>query len=63
MTILGFLNPIMSTALNRHYPGIVIPEITAYGPTHHFGDIYGDLICFAHKKAEKSTASDTRTPP
>lgn len=62
MTTLGFLNPIMSAALNRHRPGVVDPEVTAYGATHHFGDIYGDLIYIAHKKAEKSTTPNTRTP-
>ena len=62
MTALGFLNPIMSAALNRHRPGVVEPEATTYGTLHHFGDIYGDLIFIAHKKVETSIAPNTRTP-
>jgi SAM-dependent methyltransferase len=51
MTALGFLNPVMSLALNRDHPGIVEPEYAAYGAVHHFGDIFADLIFASRKKS------------
>lgn len=53
LTGLGFLNPILSWALNRDRPGLVPPEIAAYGPVHRFGDIFGDLV-FAGRKAPRT---------
>jgi SAM-dependent methyltransferase len=50
MTLLGFLNPLASAALNRDRPGIHEPRIIDYGRSHRFGDIYADLIYTARKK-------------
>ncbi len=51
MTAVGFLNPVMSRILNRDRPGMQAPETVSYGRGHRFGDIYGDLIYTARKKA------------
>jgi SAM-dependent methyltransferase len=51
MTALGGLNPLASAAFNRDRRGMVEPRIVAYGGFHRFGDIYGDLIFTARKKA------------
>ncbi|MCX6565180.1 MAG: class I SAM-dependent methyltransferase [Candidatus Aminicenantes bacterium] len=50
MAALGFLNPVMSLALNRDRSGIVEPAGAVYGPIHRFGDIFADLIFAARKK-------------
>ena len=50
-TALGFLNPVMSAAFNRDRPGIVKPEVAAYGPVHRFSDIFADVIFAARKKS------------
>jgi len=62
MTAIGFLNPVMSAALNRHRSGITTPEVNAYGVLHRFGDIYGDLIYTAQKKDDSSWSGDDRAP-
>ena len=49
LTALGFLNPVMSLALNRDRAGIVPPQCAAYGPVHRFGDIFADVIFAARK--------------
>jgi SAM-dependent methyltransferase len=62
MTALGFLNPVMSAALNRHRPGIAAPEAAAYGSHHRFGDIYGDLIFTARRNTRPFPPPDTEMP-
>ena len=44
VTALGFLNPFLSRALNRHTEGVIDNFRCAYGPVHSFGDIYGDAV-------------------
>lgn len=51
MTALGFLNPLAGAAFNRDRRGMLTPRIVDYGRIHRFGDIYGDLIFTARKKA------------
>jgi SAM-dependent methyltransferase len=47
---LGFLNPLLSVALNRSRPGIDDTFEVRYGPLHSAGDIYGDLILIGRKR-------------
>lgn len=44
VTALGFLNPVISRALNRHTEGLNDDFRSAYGPIHSFGDIFGDVV-------------------
>ncbi len=51
LAALGFLNPLLSRAVNRHEEGIAENIAGDYGPIHSFGDIYGDVILIAEKLA------------
>ena len=51
VTAMGFLNPFLSRAVNRHEEGIAESIAGSYGPVHSFGDIYGDIILIAEKCA------------
>jgi SAM-dependent methyltransferase len=52
VTALGFLNPFLSRAINRHEEGLESDVSGSYGPVHSFGDIYGDAILIAEKPAD-----------
>ena len=56
VTALGFLNPFLSRAINRHEEGIAGDIEGSYGPLHSFGDVYGDVILIAEKTAVPGTA-------
>lgn len=48
--LLGFLNPILSAAINTTTPGIHEAFSTRYGPLHRASDVYGDLILVGQKR-------------
>lgn len=52
--LLGVLNPVLSTAINRAAPGVVAAP-SSYGGTHTAGDLYGDLMLAWNKSADKET--------
>jgi SAM-dependent methyltransferase len=41
---LGFLNPLLSSAINQRRPGIDDSFDVSYGPMHSARDVYGDLV-------------------
>jgi SAM-dependent methyltransferase len=47
---LGFMNPILSAALNTTRPGIDDGFEISYGPVHSARDVYGDLILVGRKR-------------
>ena len=49
VTALGFLNPLVSRALNRHAEGLVDDFRIAYGPIHRFSDVFGDAVIVIDK--------------
>ena len=47
---LGFLNPVLSSAINQQRPGIDDSFDVSYGPVHSARDVYGDLILAGWKR-------------
>jgi len=47
---LGFMNPLLSVAVNRSRPGMDSSLAGSYGEFHSAGDVYGDLILTGLKR-------------
>jgi len=47
--VLGFMNPLLSIAVNRSHQGMSSGLAGAYGEFHSASDVYGDLILTGHK--------------
>ena len=57
VTALGFLNPLISRAINRHANGLIDAVPSAYGPIHDFGDIFGDVVITIAKSSSGEPAA------
>lgn len=49
--ILGFLNPLLSSATNRCVPGLLTDVPSQYGSLHASRDVYGDVVAVGTKGA------------
>ena len=60
--LLGFVNPVLSTLLNRHQEGVYTEFFSSYASIHSLRDVYGDLILefrkpYAHHNKTKRCTS------